>query len=697
MPCDPSNTTITPPPPPAGFGDLGLSPGQPDLPFDFSEVPLENLSEIFQALSMTLPGGQLKPGLSENFSKDIGDGVLSLLEKFMPFLYAYTFFMPVLNMILCILEILCAIPNPLKLRKAMIRLFRTCLPDLLALFPSTAVIPMLLSLLLLMLALIEYLIQQVLNIINTIINNIKILSKAQSRSDNDSVFAITKKIAQLLCILQNYFTIVSFIGVIIDIIKSLMKLSFKIPPCDSSSNSSDDCCNSEVCPSFIKNNETITGTAGSFQYLDELGIDSGLTFPPGFAPFFSVIRKESWQFYDASLSQALSFINITSAFDLPSGSSTVFFPAGVTYGASTFPKDVPYTIDFRFLYDPSFWGRTDPKGIRYLRIKNCIVIAPPTAGVLDYQNNLVAPVNGTLNLIGGTTTEDDGTTIFSLDGDHPATLNEVFHRATVNSSLFINDGYTVNNISYTFNINHDVLLKDGLITLGCMPDVSLNSAFVNATISNNVKVNTALLNNLELPDINQANACINSALSNLRANVTEASIATFQASVQACLDTLKNSSLNTINSVIDIGFSQYNSSFLLNPTVQFITRPVQISVSLKDGNNTSMTKNLPLSAATSIASKLQATASLGVIGEFIYDGTEVFVANITSTEAGDGTAKVSFGGKVFSIINNLSDPNLTPSITEQIATYKFVNTPVADDGKPRRDESDVSGASVDRG
>jgi len=201
MVCDINDLNITEPDSP-NFGRFALN--LPKLGFDFPFNIPEDLLALFDKLSFLMPSGPLKPGLSPNFGKDIFDIILSLLEKLAPFLYLYKFILPILNMIICIIEVLCAIPNPFKLRKKLSRLFRVCLPDFLSLFPILALLLMILSLIKLIIALIQYLIAQVLRIIALIIKNIKILAMAIKRHDLDSIAAATKNWVYYFVLYKTY-------------------------------------------------------------------------------------------------------------------------------------------------------------------------------------------------------------------------------------------------------------------------------------------------------------------------------------------------------------------------------------------------------------------------------------------------------------------------------------------------------------
>src|SRR5271154_5878406 len=160
-PCSPTDVSFPSPSSPSGPAIPGLGiPFQIPVPsIGFPDGFPEDLLYILDLLQLLIPPGALKPQLSLNFGKDIFDGILKLLDQFMPFLMLYKFFLPFLNIIICIIEVLCALMNPFALIGALNKLFTQCIPEFLNLFPMFALIIMIISLLLLLLALVEYLIQ----------------------------------------------------------------------------------------------------------------------------------------------------------------------------------------------------------------------------------------------------------------------------------------------------------------------------------------------------------------------------------------------------------------------------------------------------------------------------------------------------------------------------------------------------------
>lgn len=369
MPCTPDDLSITEPESPSLSAIPGLgvpfSPKLPDNPFSIPNGFPESLLDIFNKLSMVLPSGIIKPGLSSSFGKNVFDGILSLMEKFFPFLMMYKFFLPALKLTICMLELICSLSNPFKMARAMIRLFRECIPEFLALFPIFALIIMIISLLTLFLEIIAYLISQVLSLVDLILKNINSLNKAINKSDEGGSLAIIKKIGMLLCGFQNLFSILSIVGVIIQVIKDILKLIFSIPPCDDGEDTDiEGCCTNDVCPRFIRNNETLSRKTGTLQYYPEVSIISA-SFPAPFNTSFSLnSRNQTHQFFDSSASTYDQFINISDAYDIPApadeSEKPVFFPTDVVFTAKTPSRQAPYVVDLRLPYNPIDWGRSPP-------------------------------------------------------------------------------------------------------------------------------------------------------------------------------------------------------------------------------------------------------------------------------------------------------------------------------------------------
>lgn len=705
MPCSPSDISINIPSGPTGPSIPGFGvPSALNIP-SLNPLPAgfpEDLLDLLNKLQLLVPPGALKPQLSPNFGKDVFDSILKLLDQFMPFLMLYKFFLPILNIIVCIIEVLCAIANPFKLIRAIRRLFNTCIPEFLNLFPIFALIIMIISLLLLLLALIEYIVGQVIKLILALLRNIAALNNAFQEANSTSVLAIAKKIGSLLCIFQNFFVLLSVFSIIIQVIKDIISLTFNIPPCDDSNGSDAECCTPDVCPTIVKQN--YTRSTGSFKYLNNVSIETSLVLSPSLGNFNYAIRPESWQLYDTKQNIAEAFRNIIDGYDVPTNPDDpppffkpIFFPTDANITNQTSIKQVPYTLDLRMYYNPLSWGRSgSPK---FIQFKNCIMLKPPVLDLTIYDNSTTPIETGVIILGGGLGYEDNGTTVltgFGSDGITPissqATLENFIHMPNASSvtPIFLpSDGYQFQDITYTFKPNLAFLQSKDIITLGCMPDFALTKNFINTVYAGDVSLKTKLLGDLlnskDFPDTNAAQDCLSTALSALRSNLTVQGVAQFQATTTICLDTLKGNTNNALSSLIGLGFDPCKSTFELSPKIQFTTKPIKVTVDLKERNGLPITTGINSDTATDISNKLKAHNTFGKVSRFAYDGYHSFVADLTSDIPGNGNIMISFDNNT--LCTNVNDP---PSHTLQNIDYQFVYAPATSDGKPRRDAGDLA-------
>ena len=703
MPCNVEDYNIVPAdtnePSIPGFGPPSVpSANIPGLPTP-NGFP-ESLTDILDNLSLILPSGTFKPNLNPNIDRTLIDGIVKLLDYLTPFLAMYKMVLPVLNMIICIIEVLCALMNPFKLARAIKRLFRRCIPDFLALFPIFAMVLLIISLLLLIIALLEYIITEIARVVNQIIKNLALLSRIAKRQDQRSALTAMRKIGSLLCFLKNLFAVLQIVALVIQLIKDIIKLFFRIPPCDDSDTSDDGCCTPEVCPAFIKRGE-FSNSTGKLQYLNQIGLDaSGIAgLPPAFGPIFAnlgALRQESWQFYDETLKGTNAFYNITEPVDVDPKLGFTFFPTGKTYTAKSSIYKVPYTVDLRLFYNPADFGVVDPLGARLVQIKDCIVTITPNQHLINWANAEVMPDNGVLNLTGGKVTENDGSTPIFINGKQ-ATLTTLIHLTQTIGVAAFDNTKLFQNVDYIFKINHSVLVGEQLISLGCMPDVAFDRNFVNGNVGAGLGVNADKLANLPIPDPQGTIDCVNAAMTKLSQNVTVDAVALFQAETTACLRNLGNDLSDLLDDLVDLGFCSYKSTFTVNPSIQFTTKPIIVTAKLNDIQGNNLCSSLPSGPANDIAVKLVPEITFGTISKFTYDGVSAFTAELNSELEGMGEIRLMYDNTFFSeltIPDNLSE---TPNTKEQVLTYQFIKTSVGtglggtdSDGKPRRDEGDVS-------
>lgn len=705
MPCNPSDNTINPPIiPPIPIPGFGIPVAPIQIPFPDLSLPtglIPDLGALVNALSLLFPSGVFKPTI-DNFTKVVFDLIANLLTQIAPFLSFYNFIMALLNLLMCIIEIICALTNPFKLIPAIIHLFKDCLPPFMLLFPWLALIAMIIALLLLILALIEYLIATILAIIFEIIRNIRILASGLSFQDATSTLAAIQKLAELMCLIQNIMAILAALGAIMAIIQALTLIGGGLV-CDDSS-----CCSPDVCPPFIKN-APVNGTNGQMIYSAQVGTDvvsifeniSGL--PAGFDPsIFNVppTRTERWQLIDVSFpppKYPFSSIITPASDPLTFNVTDKFWPEGISFNAKTPKNKACYTCDIRVQVNPNNFGILDAQGLRYFRITDCIVVREPYFGVLDYQENLI-PSNfgGTLNLEGGLVFEDDGETPYMVNGKQ-ATLNTFVHKpdqVTVSSPQ--NDLITFDNVEYSLKPGYGALMGYQLITAGCIPEVSIEKAVFNAVLaSEDVRAVFLKLQPLPpgkkvpsvgvLPNVQGAQDCVLNSLSDFRKNVTIQTAAEFQANVETCLNDLRDQTLTAICGAIIAAVSQFKSTATLSTDIEFTTRPIKVNVLLKDPVGTNVGMNIPPTCVPPVEAKLQGEVTFGEITGFKYDGTSSFDAFISSKKAGSGTLTVMFDNKVFSTF--VPGTSTTSSkITETTLDYTFIDAAV--EPIVRRDNTD---------
>ena len=101
-------------------------------------------------------GAVIKPGSLPSATINLGYIVVDHSKLLAAFTSIYSMIAVILKTIACIIDVLCALPNPFATIKAVIRLFGTCLPDLILLFPQFAIPAIIICIIKIILAIIEY-------------------------------------------------------------------------------------------------------------------------------------------------------------------------------------------------------------------------------------------------------------------------------------------------------------------------------------------------------------------------------------------------------------------------------------------------------------------------------------------------------------------------------------------------------------
>lgn len=697
MPCTPNDNQInvTPGPPPTvpGFGTVSSPVQIPNPGFDLPSELLEDFNSLISRLSAIFPSGIFKP--NPDFSmKTVYDFLSGVLTQIAPFLSLYNFFLALLRIIKCIIDILCAIPNVFAVSQKLVVLFKECLPPFLNLYPAFALAIMIISLLLLILALIEYLISTIFAIIDSILKNLEIFEKASTLNDAQGTLAAINKIASLLCFIQNLMAIFVAFSAITSIIESIAKFA-GVVFCDDSDE--DGCCPPTLCPPFIKNTPNgITVTNGRLVYLKEISADLASELSPALAAVIKIppVRQERWQVYAKDLLPEYTIDKIITP-TIPVFGTNFWADAAVITN-KTPPKRAPYTVDVTLTVNPKLLGfLTDTKGLRKFIIKDCIVIEEPLNGYFDFQNEETSNVNGSLSIAGGLVYEEDGTS-YLISGKQ-ATLETFIHqeKSTANSVPVTNDEVFYD-VSFVWKPNNPALAGFNITTAGCTPEVSVERAVINSILTTegiqpwelrlpNVPAGVKVPSVNFLPNISGTQSCIENSLSIFRKNVSAQGAAEFQASVTVCLNDLKNQTSASLCATLLAAISQFKSTFNLDTDLQFTNKNIEVSLTLKDASGTELTNNIPETCAKQIEEKLTTEITFGKISAFKYDGSKLFKANISSDSAGSGNIKVLYDNKVLSVLSTNSDNQTV--IEEYSLDYTFVDSTIS--SPVRRDETDL--------
>ena len=685
-----------------GFGPIAVPFPFPLPDFDLPTDLLEDIIALMQQLQALFPSGLFKANL-DSVMKNVMDFVANILSQLAPFLSFYNFIMALLNLIVCIIEVLCAIPNPIAVAIKLKKLFAECLPPFLLLFPWLALIAMIIALLLLILALLQYILETILGIIQQIIENILVFTEAVSIASPESQLAAAQKIASLLCLIESILAILVAIAAIIAIIQSLAEFAGGEICAD---DDAEGCCPPEICPPFIKDNTEIAVSNGTLVYFGRIGADfSAAGLPASLADFLAetnVIRQDRWQLFDNDPTAEFPIqLIITPTIPVFFGGS-IFFP-DQEYLSDTSVLRAPYTVDLTMQIDPVTFHPTDVDGYRTMIIKDCIVVRKPYVGVIPFNNSVFGGAvtvptqngtTGTFNLEGGLVFEEDGTTPFNI-GNSQAILNNFIRIPTSTDTDVpaVDDSFTFPGVQFVWKIGHPALAGADLITVGCMPEVSLEKAAINAFIT--AEGFDAVINRIPdladyADDLLAAQQCSQDAIDKYRLDINNASTAVFQSEISTCISDLITKTTDLYCTAFLDGVSIFNSIFTIDFNTQFTTRAIIITVILQDAGGTNIMSIIPEDCVDDILDKLSAEVTFGSVSDFVYDRTNsVFLANLTSSAAGNGELKILFDDEVFSTLVEGVDFETPSSIVEDSLVYEFVDA--ASQPAERRDATDISG------
>jgi len=626
------------------------------IPFPEEGEQPKTYSEQLSQLNCVCSGGAIiSPITLPSATVNLGDIIADHSRVLSNFASAYSVITIILRMIACIIDVLCAIPNPFAMISAMIKLFGTCLPELILIFPQFAIIAIILCYIKIVISIIEYILEVILPLIIDIIANVQTLIDAFESGNGDAQAAVAFKIVALIKEMFNVVGITSALAALFIMIKAIINLGVGIP-CGGSGGSCSGC-GDDQCPSVIQED-------------DLSGIDGSLIVLYGEDIFDYEIR-----FFSSSAQS--SFLQIRE-----------FFPKGLNYNEMS-AEDIPYilTVDGQ---DYAITSVDSGGTAQLFQIPNeersdgylSSFVFPPTALASDqvrfgtdtefFDSSFSGRYLDISDRNESTSDDNSGTWYISsvidaynvvLDSDPNAIGSSTFSGfSSLNPERHITWKLTSSAPSpggsktFLMDINHNELIRHQLIGLGCHPSVK---ATRDAT--ENRFPDAANVDFPEFPDLNAVVSDLNNCVTAIAPITVDSSyvldnyqsIASGAAELEDCiqgvLGPFQANMLSYANQIYPRVLDRENSLFVAKPTTQIIGNNILISVTPLDIYGGLLSAGLP--PGTIVVSISATAGSLSEVTEELDDDgnvTGVFTAVLSSTKVLSSTLTAQVGGQSLS-------------------------------------------------
>ncbi len=436
--------------------------------------------QLLKQISCIVPAGvHIKPSSIPSATVNLGDILADQTKILTAFTSAFSLITEIVKYIMCMMDVLCAMPNPIATVIAVARLFGKCLPEFILILPQLGIPAEILCLIKILIAVARFILETIFPIIEDIIRNVEDIKSALEDKNEDAIQAVAFKLTQLIKEIVNIFGILAVFEAIFIMIKALLGINIPCIPGSSSCSS----CKKDNCPDAIKNFST-DGLDGYLTvFYENDGIDYSMIFS-------SVSKKDD-------------FLQMKN-----------FFP-NVNYSLIDDPEDAAYSLEF----EGSTYVVTSIENAGYL---NIISVKNPTFddGYLSSVYNsagVITPFTDPTNQIRfGTKTK----TFSNLYVNNYINLRDTNSGGSLNSGTFkieqVFDSYnviltkgqafgsgsgwntsatldpstssspgckmiwryvpkapnSVNNQPFSLKVNHDELLRHSAISISCHPTVS---------------------------------------------------------------------------------------------------------------------------------------------------------------------------------------------------------------------------------
>jgi hypothetical protein len=455
--------------------------GQPNNPILFP-LPTDGghpstYSELLEQLSCICVGGaQIKPSTPPNATINIGDIIADHAGKLSVLMSAYGIMTAIMQIISCIMDVLCALLNPFSVIFAMIRLFGTCLPNFILVLPQLAIPAFIICLIKIIFAITSYIVNVMIPIMQDIIENIQNLTDAIDEGNNDAKEAVVFKLVSLIKELYNILGIMSALDAILLMVRALIDAGFELP-CGGSGGSCDGC-GDDQCPDIIQET-SFSGTDGALSvFYDSDGIDYYISFssasrnndfltlrdffPRGFnyddlddidrAPYTLEVGSNTF------VIRSVSSVGVLSISQIPNPQLNDGYLSGVYNSSGTITTIDPTNQFVRFGTDTDSFFTSD--------VGSYLEIFETNTNLDATKNSGTFPITAVYD--GYNVKLDHGTgTDFDLDG-YATSMNPNAHLIW---RKLISAPSTSRGRSFRVDINHAELIRHNMIGLGCHPDI----------------------------------------------------------------------------------------------------------------------------------------------------------------------------------------------------------------------------------
>lgn len=571
-------------------------------PYDSNFQPADgNAFNAESLIQFQLPGGGALQGYSEpGWTQSISSAINSALAAFAPFLSAYALILPIIGVIRGIIEIICALLNPFAVIAAVIRLFSKWIPPFISLFPPFAGIILILNIIKAIIAVVFFILTVVLPTLELIKQNIQSIGNALDAGPDSSEQAAEagrQKIRDLIAELIQQSGLLGVLQPILEIMSAIIGISAGFPCGDGKSDVSADCGN---------------GSSKS-------NLDNGSLVPP--------IGSSTGS--DSSICGGCPDI-ISDPDAAPRGLGVLVSSSFCDYEPSFVFELVTNNSDIRKLES-------------YIQSKE-----KQLEGCLDEPIRFARPVGATqdTSLVKVKLKSRRGSSreitvpVLDIDDTNLKIMSPL-------ARLF------VGTINYEIQIDHDMMVMNGIMGAGCHPSVravkeNLENRFsdLNTSVSDRFP-EAASLNS----EFNSMVGSYNDLLGRLNENNTEDEIDDISNGISNLLNGFNNNLLGKINGILSKLFDTSASEFTVNREkvkADNIDKAI-ITVKPKDLTGSLLLKNTPsgtglnieiLSSFGSVVNKTTDTSTGSVTAEIISPliGSADITAKINGeylTQAGD--------------------------------------------------------------